>query len=106
MEKSPYVLLAADGAAEFAKNNGIEILPPGALVTERAKEILKNYRRHDGREMGVVGAVALDRNGTLVAGTSSGGVNNRLPGRACCCLTGCSTFADNMTGAVAVTGKY
>lgn len=105
MEKSAHILLSADGALEFAKQHGMEILPPQSLLTERAKKMWKNSRQLDGQEMGIVGAVALDQFGTLAAGTSSGGVNNRLPGRACCCLSGCSVFADDRIAAVAATGK-
>lgn len=44
MEKTPHVLLAAEGAKKFAEENGIEPLPEGSLVTERALQALKKGR--------------------------------------------------------------
>ena len=52
-----------------------------------------------------VGAVALDRRGTLAAGTSTGGIAFMLPGRVGDSpLIGCGIYADNEAGAVSMTG--
>ncbi|MFO0732214.1 MAG: isoaspartyl peptidase/L-asparaginase [Nitrospiraceae bacterium] len=52
-----------------------------------------------------VGAVALDRRGTLAAGASTGGVDVMLPGRVGDTpLIGCGVGADNLAGAVSMTG--
>lgn len=52
MEKHPSVLLAGEGALEFAKAEGVEILPDGALVTPLQLERWKNWlaRRAAGAE--------------------------------------------------------
>lgn len=60
-------------------------------------------RRKAGLE--TVGAVALDRAGTVAAGASTGGVTLMLPGRVGDTpLIGCGCYADNGAGAVSMTG--
>jgi beta-aspartyl-peptidase (threonine type) len=57
------------------------------------------------REWGTVGAVALDRNGNLAAGTSTGGMTGKRPGRVGDSpIIGAGTYADNATCAVSATG--
>jgi beta-aspartyl-peptidase (threonine type) len=52
-----------------------------------------------------VGALALDANGNLAAGTSTGGTFNKTPGRVGDSpLVGCGAYADNRTGAASATG--
>jgi len=54
---------------------------------------------------GTVGAVALDRFGTVAAGASTGGIDGMLPGRVGDTpLIGCGVYADNHSGAVSMTG--
>jgi beta-aspartyl-peptidase (threonine type) len=58
------------------------------------------FQSHD-----TVGAVALDANGNLAAGTSTGGTLNKTPGRVGdSSLIGCGCYADNMSAAVSLTG--
>jgi len=57
-------------------------------------------RSHD-----TVGAVALDREGSVAAGTSTGGTLNKAPGRVGdSSLIGCGCYADNLSAAVSTTG--
>ena len=52
-----------------------------------------------------VGAVALDHEGNLAAGTSTGGTLNKAPGRVGdSSLIGCGCYADNEAAAVSLTG--
>ncbi len=52
-----------------------------------------------------VGAVALDANGNLAAGTSTGGTLSKAPGRVGdSSLIGCGCYADNESAAVSLTG--
>jgi L-asparaginase / beta-aspartyl-peptidase len=52
-----------------------------------------------------VGAVALDGRGNLAAATSTGGTLNKTPGRVGdSSLIGCGCYADNLAGAVSLTG--
>jgi beta-aspartyl-peptidase (threonine type) len=58
------------------------------------------FRSHD-----TVGAVALDADGNLAAGTSTGGTLNKTPGRVGdSSLIGCGCYADNLSAAVSLTG--
>jgi beta-aspartyl-peptidase (threonine type) len=71
---------------------------PDSLITEKAAEDLQEA--HD-----TVGAVALDGNGNLAAGTSTGGLTGALRGRmGDSPLPGCGYYADNHIGAVALSG--
>ena len=55
---------------------------------------------------GTVGAVALDRRGTLAAATSTGGMAGKLPGRVGdSALIGCGTYADSTIGGASCTGR-
>jgi len=52
-----------------------------------------------------VGAVALDGRGNVAAATSTGGTLNKTPGRVGdSSLIGCGCYADNLAGAVSLTG--
>jgi L-asparaginase / beta-aspartyl-peptidase len=119
MDKSPHVLLAADGAEKFAKTQGFEMVPNSYFQTERRrkewekmKEKEKNpdSARHAHADVpdvfGTVGCVALDKNGNLAAGTSTGGLANKLPGRiGDSPIIGAGTYAKNSTCAVSGTGQ-
>jgi L-asparaginase / beta-aspartyl-peptidase len=113
MEKTPHVLLAGEGAEEFARSQGITMMPEEYFYTDyrwqqflRARE--KEKTRTDSvaeKKMGTVGAVALDKYGNLAAGTSTGGMTykkyNRIGDTP---LIGAGTYADNHTCAVSATG--
>jgi beta-aspartyl-peptidase (threonine type) len=68
----------------------------------------KRYRaggRPESERAGTVGAVALDRHGTIAAATSTGGIAGQLPGRVGdSALIGCGTYADSTIGGVSCTG--
>jgi beta-aspartyl-peptidase (threonine type) len=103
MEHTPHVLLVGPGALAFARAQGLPECEPESLVTER------QLRRHRARlaaaPKGTVGALALDRHGTIAAATSTGGVAGKLPGRVGdSALIGCGTYADSAIGGVSCTG--
>ncbi|XP_025832186.1 isoaspartyl peptidase/L-asparaginase [Agrilus planipennis] len=119
MEKTPHVILSAEGAQKFAESKGIPILEPGALVTDFAKKALEDYKQHGGQlteiggiikpknagEVGTVGAVAVDGLGNVAAATSTGGINGKMPGRVSdTSQIGSGSYADNNSGAVSTTG--
>ncbi|MEL7536299.1 MAG: isoaspartyl peptidase/L-asparaginase [Pseudomonadota bacterium] len=114
MDESPHVLLSGEGAEEFALDQGFELIPGRYFHTERRWEQLERARRQATSSMpvppaefrfGTVGAVALDKNGNIAAGTSTGGMTNKRYGRiGDSPLIGAGTYADNDTCAVSSTG--
>ena len=104
MEKTPHVLLVAGGAEEFAKTMGMDLVPSSYFDTaERLRQLMEAKKRQN--EHGTVGCVALDTHGNLAAGTSTGGMTNKRPGRVGDSpLIGDGTYANNGTCAVSCTG--
>jgi beta-aspartyl-peptidase (threonine type) len=107
MEKTPHVLLVGDGAEEFAKSQGIELVSPYYFYTEREwKRFQDNQKaKKAGDGHGTVGVVALDQAGNLAAGTSTGGTSLKMPGRVGDSpIIGAGTYANNDSCAVSATG--
>jgi beta-aspartyl-peptidase (threonine type) len=112
MEKGPHMMLVGEGAERYAKEQGIAWCDPEELVTDTEREAWKRCRmdkhaaaNHRGHEQGTVGAVAVDRAGRLIAGTSTGGTCCKLPGRVGDSpLIGCGCYADAEAGGVSCTG--
>jgi beta-aspartyl-peptidase (threonine type) len=103
MTKSVHVFLTGAGASQFAKEQGLEIVPPSYFYTEKRfgelQEILKKEK------MGTVGCCALDKKGNLAAGTSTGGMTNKKYNRVGDApIIGAGTYANNKTCAVSATG--
>ena len=124
MEKSPHVLLVADGAEEFALEQGVVLVPRSYFRTPAREHELEEARRAEQQRaagtpatrndaaaprygsMGTVGAVALDRAGNLAAATSTGGLTDKMHGRVGDSpLIGAGTFANNESCAVSGTGQ-
>jgi beta-aspartyl-peptidase (threonine type) len=115
MEKNEFILLTGIGAVRFAKEHGIPTCKNDDLLVgrelQRWKEIQskKKFSPKDAFKGAVpsdtVGAVAMDANGTIVAGTSTGGTPNKYPGRVGDSpLIGCGTYADSGIGGVSCSG--
>jgi beta-aspartyl-peptidase (threonine type) len=91
MEHSPHVLMFGDGAEEFAKTQGIVLVDPKYFRTEKRWQDLQDALKKDAAgqhadaekegHFGTVGAVALDKDGHLAAGTSTGGMTDKRFGR-------------------------
>jgi len=117
LDKSPHVYFVAEGAERFAQEQGMLLCRNEDLVIEREIQRLKQAQEkekaghpdmtfagpqssHD-----TVGAVALDVNGNIAAGTSTGGTLNKAPGRVGdSSLIGCGCYADNHSAAASCTG--
>ena len=131
LEKSPHVYFVGPGAEQFAASHGMSLIDTAELVLPRERQRLldaqarqsqgladetfsgqladdkdpatafkPNFDSHD-----TVGAVALDGHGNLAAATSTGGTLNKTPGRVGdSSLIGCGCYADNLAGAVSLTG--
>jgi beta-aspartyl-peptidase (threonine type) len=131
MEKSPHVMLIGAGADEFAAAHGLEMVAPSFFFTERrwqglVKELKKEGKPvpprpagapsapgkpvaeielPDAHKFGTVGVVALDKNGNIAAGTSTGGLTAKMWGRVGDSpIIGAGTYADNHSCAVSGTG--
>ncbi|MCX6253904.1 MAG: isoaspartyl peptidase/L-asparaginase [Bacteroidia bacterium] len=103
MTNSGHVMLTGAGASQFAKEQGLEIVPPSYFYTDKRynelQEILKREKN------GTVGCCALDKNGNLAAGTSTGGMSNKRYNRVGDSpIIGAGTYANNNTCAVSATG--
>jgi beta-aspartyl-peptidase (threonine type) len=107
MERTPHVLLVAEGAERFAEAQGVERVPVEYFSTEPRRRELDAARAKAAGSSGggTVGAVALDREGRLAAATSTGGLTGKLPGRVGDSpIVGAGTYA-NGTCAVSATGR-
>jgi beta-aspartyl-peptidase (threonine type) len=116
MSESEHILFVGDGAERFAKEHGCILCKPEDLIVKREYErwqelkLRKGYRTKDAfhkrkQSSDTVGAVALDKDGNICAGTSTGGTMNKYPGRiGDSPLIGCGTYADNEVGGVSTTG--
>ena len=119
MQKSKHVLLSGKGAEEFAKEQNIELVDPKYFWTEdRWKGLQKALEREknaskpsaqyfDSKEaflmndskFGTVGAVALDKDGNIAAGTSTGGMTNKRWNRlGDSPIIGAGTYANEQVG--------
>ncbi|HEX6588898.1 MAG TPA: isoaspartyl peptidase/L-asparaginase [Longimicrobiales bacterium] len=117
MEHSPHVMLSGAGAEEFAVMQGVELVDPSYFYTESRWRALERVREQERRErgdttsalhvdekFGTVGVVALDRNGNIAAGTSTGGMTNKRWGRiGDSPIIGAGTYADRQCG-ISATG--
>ena len=106
MTASPHVMLIGDGAEKFAEENGLEIVDTSWFYTESRWRSLQRARdKENAQKHGTVGAAALDKHGNLAAGTSTGGMTNKMHGRVGDApVIGAGTFASNNTCAVSATG--
>ncbi|WP_221088236.1 isoaspartyl peptidase/L-asparaginase family protein [Deinococcus aquaedulcis] len=92
------ILLIGPGAHRFATERGAELCDPDDMI---APEQRAAFESHD-----TVGCVALDGQGHLVAGVSTGGLSGQRVGRVGDSpQPGCGFYADDAVGAVALTGE-
>jgi L-asparaginase / beta-aspartyl-peptidase len=133
MEKSPHVMLVGSGADAFAGRVGLEQVDPSFFFTESRWQALVKQLTKEGRPVpqrpagapppgptvpvgqleespdthryGTVGVVALDKKGNIAAGTSTGGMQAKMPGRVGDSpIIGAGTYASNQSCAVSGTG--
>lgn len=103
MEKSVHVMLFGQGASEFAVEQGLEKADSSYFYTDhRYRQLTEAINRE---KNGTVGCCALDKNGNLAAGTSTGGMTNKRYNRiGDAPVIGAGTYANNSTCAVSATG--
>lgn len=128
MEGSPHVMMVGEGADTFSKRQALEQVEPGWFYTERRWRALEAFLKakqlpipdkpagiadsdpardlaHDEGKKGTVGVVALDLQGNVAAGTSTGGTTGKRWGRVGDSpIIGAGTYASNASCAVSATG--
>ncbi len=116
MEHSPHVMMAGDGAETFAKKMGMTPVSKKYFFTKsrweslqrkkkKKKEEQAKEQKEKSKKFGTVGAVALDKQGNLAGGTSTGGMTYKRYGRiGDSPIIGAGTYANNRTCAVSSTG--
>ena len=104
MNHSEHVFLSGKGAENFAKNRNLEIVNNEYFHTKFRYNQLFNKKGED--KYGTVGCVAIDVNGNIVAGTSTGGMTNKKWGRiGDSPIIGAGTYANNNTCGISSTGS-
>jgi beta-aspartyl-peptidase (threonine type) len=104
MNHSGHVFLSGKGAESFAKNRNLEIVENEYFHTKFRYNQLLNKKDED--KYGTVGCVAIDVDGNIVAGTSTGGMSNKKWGRiGDSPIIGAGTYADNNTCGISSTGS-
>ena len=104
MNHSEHVFLSGKGAESFAKNRNLEIVENEYFHTKFRYNQLLNKKDED--KYGTVGCVAIDVDGNIVAGTSTGGMTNKKWGRiGDSPIIGAGTYADNNTCGISSTGS-
>lgn len=119
MQKSEHVMMIGKGAEQFAKKEGLEIVNPKYFWTQHRWDALQKVKKAElkanqpnamnnshypsyywvDKKFGTVGCVALDRDGNISAGTSTGGMTNKKYGRVGDApIIGAGTYADKNVG--------
>lgn len=116
LEKSEHVMLTGAGAEQFAIEQGLDTVSNDYFFTQKRWDALQRVKAAEDqssgqlldfpdRKFGTVGCVALDKNGNLAAGTSTGGMTNKRYNRiGDSPIIGAGTYALNNTCAVSSTG--
>jgi len=104
MNHSEHVFLSGKGAEKFAKERNLEIVENEYFHTEfRFNQLLD---KKEEKKYGTVGCVAIDIDGNIVAGTSTGGTTNKKWGRiGDSPIIGAGTYANNNTCGISSTGS-
>jgi len=104
MNHSKHVFLSGKGAESFAKERNLDIVDNEYFHTEFRYNQLLNEREEV--KYGTVGCVAIDLDGNIVAGTSTGGMTNKKWGRiGDSPIIGAGTYANNNTCGISSTGS-
>jgi beta-aspartyl-peptidase (threonine type) len=111
-DKSPHVMLSGAGANQFSREQGLEQVTPDYYATpyrlQQIEDVLaKKVSVADvDYKFGTVGAVAMDKNGHMAAGTSTGGMTGKRWGRiGDSPIIGAGTYADDRSCAISATGS-
>ena len=104
MEETKHVMFSSKGAERVAKDAGLEIVYPNYFYQKSRLDDAKRIKKENSK-MGTVGVVAIDKDGNIAAGTSTGGMTNKMPGRiGDSPIIGAGTWAENNVCGVSATG--
>ncbi|MEP5117855.1 MAG: isoaspartyl peptidase/L-asparaginase [Marinomonas sp.] len=110
-DNSPHVMLSGAGANQFSREQGLVQVTADYYATPRRLEqidavLAKEISAADvDYKFGTVGAVAMDKNGNMAAGTSTGGMTGKRWGRiGDSPIIGAGTYADDRSCAISATG--
>jgi|TARA_B100001540_G_scaffold285760_1_gene279061 beta-aspartyl-peptidase (threonine type) len=104
MENTDHVMFSSRGAERVAKDAGLDIVYPSYFYQKDRLEDAKRIKKEKNK-MGTVGVVAIDMEGNITAGTSTGGMTNKMPGRiGDSPIIGAGTWAENNVCGVSATG--
>ena len=122
-DSTHHVMLSGKGAEEFAKQHQLQFEDESYFYTEnRYQSLLRTQEKEGGKVLkksdsnnkadfidehkkGTVGCVAIDKNGNIAAGTSTGGMTNKKFGRiGDAPIIGAGTYANNLTCGISCTG--
>jgi len=105
MEKTPHVLLAGQGALDFALKNGFKKVN---LLTTESKNAWERWKRRNKNKIenhDTIGMLALDTNKNISGGVSTSGLSYKVPGRVGDSpIIGAGLYVDNSVGAACSTG--
>lgn len=106
MEKTPHVLFAGEGADLLGKKFGLKWVDNSYFDTPHRKKAWEQWKaKMDKEKHGTVGCVCLDEYGNIAAGTSTGGLTGKMPGRVGDSpICGAGTYANNKTCGISGTG--
>jgi beta-aspartyl-peptidase (threonine type) len=118
MTETRHVLLSGPGAEAFATEQKVDRVPNSSFSTELRRSAWERVRAQEQQEgnalrweaakpwqYGTVGCVALDKDGNIAAGTSTGGLTNKRFGRVGDSpIIGAGTYADNATCGISASG--
>lgn len=116
MTDTRHVFLQSVGADKFAESIGLELVPPEYFVTDEQRAAWKKWQAREAEKkkgaqivhpkyLGTVGCVAIDAQGNIAAGTSTGGLMGKRWGRVGDSpVIGAGTYASNESCGVSCTG--
>ena len=108
MEESEHVFLSGSGAEDFAVSKGFKLIDNSNFITNNRLNSLKNIKKRESNadnKFGTVGCVAIDKNGNITSGTSTGGMTNKKWNRiGDVPIIGAGTYANNQTCGISSTG--
>ncbi|WXT99243.1 isoaspartyl peptidase/L-asparaginase [Seonamhaeicola sp. MEBiC1930] len=116
LDSTSHVMLSGKGAENIMETFGLEMVDSSYFFTEKRYNQLKQIKGKQKDKItfdtflkdskyGTVGAVAIDKNGNIASGTSTGGMSNKKYGRiGDSPIIGAGTYANNLTCGISATG--